>query len=195
MPRSRPTRWCWSRSPTELGKPVGKDAIALLLAACLGHDLHYLPSIARERFAAEHIAAEAVDAIAADAGCTAADRHAIRALIIATEPGLRLRAGGPLGLPLDLTAAQLLHARPVDPALAGIAAILSDADLLSSVGLTVAWYRVQQARLEDEAGRRYPAVESLRFFRDIVGPDFLSAPGRVFSRNLAAIRRSVCQDA
>jgi hypothetical protein len=174
------------------GQPVDSQARALLLAACLGHDLNYLPSVARDRFAAEHVSAEALDAMAMAAGCDAADRQAIRTLIIATEPGLRLRAGGPLGTPLDPVAAQLLHASAVDPALAALAQILSDADLLSSVGLTTAWYRVQQQRLEREAGRPYACGESERFFSDIVGPDFLSAPGRVFSANLGVIRQAAC---
>jgi hypothetical protein len=174
------------------GQPVSWHARALLLAACLGHDLNYLPSVAKERFAAEHIAAEALDGMAAACGCEPADRQAIRALVIATEPGLRLRPGGPLGTPLDPTAARLLHPAAVDPALAALAEILSDADLLSSVGLTTAWYRVQQKRLEREAGRAYEAGDSERFFSDIVGPDFLSAPGRVFSANLALIRRTAC---
>jgi len=172
------------------GQPVSSHARALLLAACLGHDLHYQPNV--PRFAAEHVAAEALDAMAAAAGCDAADRQAIRALVIATEPGLRLRQGGPLGAPLDPTAATLLDAPAIDPALAALAEILSDADLLSSVGLTAGWYRVQQQRLEREAGRPYETGESERFFSDIVGPDFLSAPGRVFSGNLAVIRRTAC---
>jgi hypothetical protein len=174
-----------------LGQPVGRHGTAVLLAACLAHDVYYLPSVARERFAAEHASAEALDAIAADAGCDDADRQAIRALVIATEPWLRLRPGGPLGAPLDPTAARLLRTPAVDPALAALACILSDADMMSSVGLTLGWYRVQQKRLEREAGHPYQAGEAEVFFREIVGPDFLSQPGRVLSANLAAIRRTV----
>jgi hypothetical protein len=172
-----------------LGQPIDGHATALLLAACLSHDLHYQSSVARARFAAEAVSAGALDQIAAASGCDEADRQALRALVIATEPGLRLRAGGPLGSPLDLTAARLLGRQSVEPGLAALAAILSDADLLSSVGLTIGWYRVQQSRLEREADRPYEPGESAQFFREIVGPDFLSAPGRVLSSNLAAIRR------
>jgi hypothetical protein len=172
-----------------LGQKVDAHATALLLAACLSHDLHYQASVARERFAAESVSAAALDQIAAACGCGDADRQALRALVIATEPGLRLRNGGPLGLPLDPTAARLLGRQAVEPELAALAAILSDADLLSSVGLTLGWYRVQQSRLERETGRPYEPGESTQFFTEIVGPDFLSAPGRVLSANLAAIRR------
>jgi hypothetical protein len=172
-----------------LGQKVDAHATALLLAACLSHDLHYRASVARERFAAESVSAAALDQIAAACGCGDADRQALHALVIATEPGLRLRDGGPLGLPLDPAAARLLGRQSVEPELAALAAILSDADLLSSVGLTVGWYRVQQSRLEREADRPYDAGESTQFFTEIVGPDFLSAPGRVLSANLAAIRR------
>jgi len=119
----------------------------------------------------------------------------MRALIIATEPGLRLRKGGPLGTPLEPKAARLLGKPAVDPPLANLAMILSDADLLSSVGLTAGWYRVQHTRLEREAGRQHEPEERDRFFSDIVGPDFLSEPGRMFSGNLAAIRRTVCDRA
>jgi hypothetical protein len=173
------------------GHTLGRRATALLLAACLSHDLHYSPSVARKRFAAERASADALDTMARDAGCDGADRDAMRALILATEPGLRLRPGGPLGQPLDPTVARLLQGAAVDPALAGLGAILSDADLLSSVGLTPAWYRVQEDRLQREAGRPSAPDEAERFFRDIVGPDFLSEPGRVFSANLAAIRRAI----
>jgi hypothetical protein len=174
-----------------MGQEIDQRGRGILLAACLAHDLHYLPSLACHRFAAEAEAAEALDAIAAASGCSAEDRHGIRALVIATEPGLRLRSGGPLGTPLDPMAAQLIGAASVDPALAGLAAILSDADLLSSVGLTVSWYRVQQTRLERETGQKQSPQVSCRFFRDIVGPDFLSQPGRLFAANLAAIRRTI----
>ncbi len=173
------------------GHAVPPHAAGMLLAACLAHDIHYHPSAAKKRFSAEHASADALDAIAADIGCDAEDRATMRALIIATEPGLRLRHGGPLGMPLDATVARLLGRTTVDPALAGLAAILSDADLLSSVGLTTGWYRVQQGRLEREGGRRHRTEENRRFFATIVGTDFLSEPGRLFTRNLALIRHAV----
>ncbi len=176
-----------------LGHGIDRHATALLLAVCLSHDLYYAPAAARVRFAAEQTAARALDEIAAQAGCDCADRQAMQALVIATEPGLRLRPGGPLGQPLDPLAARLLDRKAVEPALAGLAAILSDADLLSSVGLSPAWYRVQETRLEQEAGRPAAPGDAQRFLQDIVGPDFLSPAGRMFSANLAAIRRSVCR--
>jgi hypothetical protein len=163
------------------GQTIDRRETALLLAVCLSHDLYYSPSAARVRFAAENTSAEALDAIAAAAGCDVADRQAMRALVIATEPGLRLRPSGPPGR------------TAVEPALTALAAILSDADLLSSVGLTVGWYRVQETRLEHEADRPAETGDAERFFNDIVGPDFLSDAGRVFSANLAAIRRAVCR--
>jgi hypothetical protein len=173
------------------GQIIDRHATALLLAACLSHDIYYSPRVARVRFAAENASAEALDAIAAACGCDAADRQAMRALVIATEPMLRLRPGGPLGAPLEPRAARLLGCTSVDPNLAMLATLLSDADMLSSVGLTVGWYRVQEMRLEQEADRPAELGDSERFFSDIVGPDFLSDAGRVFSANLATIRRSV----
>jgi hypothetical protein len=177
------------------GQTIDRRETALLLAVCLSHDLYYSPSVARVRFAAENASAEALDALAAAAGCDAADRQAMRALVIATEPGLRLRPGGPLGAPLEPRAARLLGRASVEPAIAGLATILSDADLMSSVGLSIGWYRVQETRLEQEADRPAEPGDAERFFNDIVGPDFLSEPGRVFSANLAAIRRAVFKDA
>jgi hypothetical protein len=174
------------------GETIDCHATALLLAACLSHDIYYSPPVARVRFAAEHASAEALDAIAADCGCDAGDRQAMRALVIATEPLLRLRPGGPLGAPREPRAARLLGRASVEPMIAALATLLSDADMLSSVGLTVAWYRVQEARLEREAGRPAEPGDGERFFSDIVGPDFLSDAGRLFSANLAAIRQAAC---
>jgi hypothetical protein len=174
------------------GQTIDPHATGLLLAACLSHDLYYSPSVARVRFAAEAASAEALDAIAAACGCDAADRQAMRALVIATEPSMRLRPGGPLGAPLEPRAARLLGRKSVDPTLTVLATLLSDADMLSSVGLTVGWYRVQEARLKQEAARPADPGDGERFFSDIVGPGFLSDAGRVFSINLAAIRRAVC---
>jgi len=181
-----------------LGQPVAGHAAALLLTVCLAHDLHYRPPAGRRpRFSAERASADALAALAADAGCTPSEQQAMRALVIATEPGLRLRQGGPLGLPLEPAARAHLAmdcAAPETalPALQGLAGILSDADLLSSVGLTVAWYEVQNDRLERESGQIQGQADSRRFFRDIVGPGFLSAPGRIFAPNLATIQARAC---
>jgi hypothetical protein len=174
------------------GQPIAPHPTALLLAACLSHDIYYSPGVASTRFAAEEAAARTLDGIAAGAGCNKADRQAMRALVLATDPSLRLRRGGPLGDPLDPEIARLLGGDAIDPMLPALAALLSDADLLSSVGLTTSWYRVQQDRLEREAGRLYAPDENELFFRDIVGRGFLSPPAQLFAANLVRIRRDIC---
>jgi hypothetical protein len=178
---------------SRIGQPVPPHRRAMLLAAALAHDIGYEPLPApRARFAAETSSARLADAIGAGHGLDAADRAALRCLILATEPGFRAlladlprRPGASPDLPAPL--------RPLaaQPALAGLAAVLSDADLLSSAGLTLRWHRVQLARLARELGQPIPPADDLRFFERIVGDDFLSPGGRLFSPNLACIRQAV----
>jgi hypothetical protein len=174
-----------------LGQPVSGDPQALLLAGALAHDLGYEPAHGPQtRFAAEAGSAEALDVISARNGLPGADREALSALILATEPTSRAVLGimsSPDRSALDVPAPlQTLTRRPE---LVGLAAMLSDADLLSSTGLTMGWHRVQLRRLERETGHSISPAEDERFFDRIVGADFLSPGGRYFSANLARIRQ------
>ncbi len=158
------------------GQPRPARRRALLLAACLGHDYLYRPGGAR--FAAE---AASADAVARRCGCGGADRDDLRRLILLTEPGCRHGLSGGALVPC------LPSLDPVSPDLASLAATLSDADLLSTAGLTWRWSRMQQGRLGRELGRTLTPAENLAFLEGIVGPGFLSPGGRAFDPNLRRI--------
>ena len=175
-----------------LGPPMLPAEQTLLLAAALSHDIHYDPAPrSLPRFTRETISADAMDAIAAKCGAADSDRHELRLLILATEPGFRSRlatlAVSDPGRPVPETLVPLA----ARPDLIGLAAMLSDADLLSSAGLTPSWHDVQRSRLERELGLSIPPASDLTFFDAVVGQDFLSLPGRYFRPNLDSIRQSV----
>ncbi len=165
------------------GRPLPVRDRALLLAASLAHDYGYQPG--GKRFAAEAASAQAMDAIGAEYGVATVDREDIASLILATEPGFRtVLSGAPP--PADLPPP--LHALLARPDLVAMAATLSDADLLSSAGLTPRWHQVQNGRLEREYGRAIAPAENVAFFDRIVGPRFLSAGGQHLTPNLVRIR-------
>jgi hypothetical protein len=175
-----------------MGRPLPPARRAVMLAAALSHDLNYEPGPPRARFTAEREAAEAMDAIAGRFGLAQADRDDIRVLILATEPGFRPRLArlrrAP-GASAELPA--FLEPLATRPELAELAAILSDADLLSSSGLTLRWRRVQRGRLERELGHRIPPADDLAFFDRIVADGYLSLGGQHFTPNLLRIRQAV----
>ena len=167
------------------GAPLPASQRMLLLAAALAHDYGYEPGGAR--FAAETASADAMDAMASECGVSPPERGDLRCLILATEPGFRrLLAGAPPQRPVPRPLEDLLGR----PDLVTLAALLSDADLLSSVGLTEQWRKVQRHRLEREAGRRIAPSEDVAFFDHVVGPGFLSAGGRYFDEHLARMRQA-----
>jgi hypothetical protein len=185
---------------TELAQRCGQATPprdrGLLLASCLAHDLYYLPRAKRRpRFAAETDAARAMNVIGTRCGLDGEDRRTLKCLILATEPGFRsclaaLPAGG-----WSADVPRSLSLLTKSPALAALAAVLSDADLLSSTGLTEDWHQVQRERLEREAGRRRTQADDRWFFDTVVGADFLSLGGRLFSPNLRRIRPAMQQSA
>lgn len=171
-----------------LGSSLSPRHMLLLLAAASAHDYGYLPGRAsQERFAAEQVSAKAMEQVARHCGVSEADRHDIGLLILATEPGSRrlLASGGSEEAP-----------EPLDPLvrrpdLVTLASVLSDADLLSSAGLSLRWHQVQRARLERELGHPILPADDVAFFDGVVGNDFLSAGGRHFTPNLGRIRAAV----
>ena len=169
------------------GNALPARDLGILLAAALAHDIHWEPARQQVRFALEAKAAATLDAIAAECGVAADERHAMRALVLATEPHCRADLAAPerpapRGMPESL--AELRR----EPRLLRLAALLSDADLLSSAGLSPAWTRVQGQRLARETRTALGEAERRYFFDAIVGPGFLSAGGQYFAANLARIR-------
>ena len=170
-----------------LGRPVESHDALLLLASALAHDLYYDPPAGP--FRAEAKSACALTDIAECCGVSGDDRRALSCLILATEPSFRTKLRElQTGACNDCEVPELLEPIMTQPALLALAAMLSDADLLSSAGLTLQWHRVQVTRLERERGRRMGAADDAEFLDQIVGPGFLSAGGRYFDPNLARIR-------
>jgi hypothetical protein len=177
-----------------LGRPVDAHHALLLLASALGHDLYYEAN-APSPFHAEAKSARALGEIAEDCGVTVADRQTLSCLILATEPSFRRCLRALLdGTCPDRELPVQLAPITTEPVLAALASVLSDADLLSSAGLTPQWHDVQVARLERERGRRMGASDDTEFLNEIVGPGFLSPGGRYFDPNLARIRAGLSNE-
>ena len=176
-----------------LNKPLGSHRRTLLLAASLAHDLHYDPTRAEAGpFQLEAISASALDGIAERCGVHPQDRAIMTALILATEPSFRsqLRSNSSgTGFPATLPDGLEPIAR--DPDVAELAPMLSDADLLSSAGLTRPWHHIQRLRFEQETGTSLSASADLEFLNSVVGPGFLSLGGRYFDGNLANLRAAL----
>lgn len=176
-----------------LNKPLPPHDRSMLLAASLAHDLYYDPSRAdAEPFHLEAVSARALDAIAEQCGVHPQDRAIMTSLILATEPSfrseLRSQFNGrafPKALPDGL---EPIAARPD---VTELAAMLSDADLLSSAGLTPQWHQIQTLRFEHETGSRLSPSADLEFLNSVVGPGFLSVGGRYFDTNLARLRAAI----
>ena len=164
----------------------------LLIASALAHDIYYDPGPPmKPRFAAERRSAAALAALAESCRVVEPDRALMTALIVATEPMFRsslrcmLRGEAIADLPDDLALLRRQRAS------LEMAAILSDADMLSSVGLNQSWHRTQVGRLERELGRPIPLAEDIAFFDAIVGDGFLSPGGAMFDVNLRRIRQTL----
>lgn len=179
------------------GEKVRTRSRLLALTASLAHDLFYDPArTGAPPFEQERVSAQALDAIAERCGVSIGDRQILSCLILATYPGFRgelreilagRRCRSPLPAPLNSIEQR--------PGLADLAAILSDADLLSSVGLTEQWHDVQRRRLEQETGCRIRAKDDATFIDLIVGNRFLSPGAQYFDNNLARIRAAISEAA
>lgn len=160
----------------------------LLLCAALGHDIGFDPAAPRQPFHLEAIAADTTDDIMKASNVGAADRSAIRTLILATEPSARrvlrlLADGNPPGeVPHQIAGLQ------ANASLVELAAILSDADVMPSAGLTPEWSAIECERLSRESGHEVDATAFARFLDGLVGATFISAPGVLMNPNLGRIR-------
>ncbi len=70
-------------------------------------------------------------------------------------------------------------------------AVLADADVLTSAGLTRASQRVQDARLAAERGTAVDPAVGLRFFDRLLGGRFITAAGRRLDPNLRRLRAAL----
>lgn len=174
------------RSAAELPS-LRARAVAIGLLAALGHDLDHdgrgnvdPRTGGATPFRLENIAAARTAAILNEAGAAGLE-PAVTACILATEteggygalrdPALRVGRLAPLATPSCWLAA----------------AMLRDADLVSSAGLSEAAFATQAALLSAELGPA-GAVPPAIFFGRIAADGFMSPAGRLFNPRFQALR-------
>ena len=169
----------------------------LLCLAALIHDYEHDGTMnGAQRFRLERQSADLASPFFAAAGIDAEDRAAINVIVLATDPA------GPNLYMKALHGMAFYEGSPPDPALAypelaplaedrrllRLAALLNDADLLSSAGLSVDYAAKQSAKLGAEGGRRLDCADMLRFLSYIVGGSFTTRAGRFFNLNMFLIK-------
>ena len=167
-----------------------------VVTAGLIHDFHHDGSRSSDRpFRLEALAAEKAEPYLRDAGVAPELRDQLDALVLATQPSLGVPfaracmdhhagtapAPSPAGLPAQL--ARLL----VDRDLALEAVLLAEADVLPSIGLTVAHGRFEQDCLAAEWNLSLGAEDKVGFI-DRVCPDITIAG--FFRPNIDALRKA-----
>lgn len=170
---------------------------AQLLVAALSHDFHHDGKDARGTpFRLERLAVEMTLPYLAAAGASAEERANIAVMILATEvskgvPYARLcyrhffEGGEKPRAPQGIAGLGLLadNARS-----ALLAVLLTEADVLPSVGLTVEYGEVSQAKLSREWGRALGAADKLHFLERVFQEFTVS---RFFAPNLEAMKRAM----
>jgi hypothetical protein len=131
-------------------------------------------------------------------GVSAAILEDLHTILLITDPVLRPDARRVtdhvlFGTPYPAKAAHHPVLSPIigRPSLAQLCALMADADVLSSVGLTVAWQDEQTRRLGEERGAPISRHERLHFQDRIAGPGLASAAGRLLDQNWHVIRATV----
>ena len=176
--------------------PTSEPLRAAGIIAALGHDLLHegnrrrKPRGARQDrpFRLEAMAAGRTAAIIAASGVAEPTGRFVSAAIIATEPvhGYAAIAEAERGAVPD--------GHPALPALADpgcrlVAAMLRDADIMTSAGLTAAEHARQAEQLTREIGANCGSAKgSERFFSATVGKGFSSPAGALFTPQLNALR-------
>jgi hypothetical protein len=167
---------------------------APLLFAALAHDFHHDGTMNKNQaFRLERLAAQAAAPYLDAAGVAADDQAAVTALILATETSVGVAFARECYL--QLTGGHTPPAVPsIEPRLAPIAAdralalqavLLTEADLLPSVGLTVDYAERTQAKLAAEWGVTLNEKDKLHFLEQVFG-DF--CVGRFFSPNVQQLK-------
>jgi hypothetical protein len=166
------------------------------IIAALGHDLLHdansepriSPAGHAVPFRLETIAAAHTADLLAACGLQEATGRIVGAAIIATDPvwGYAALARAARG---EAPGGHSALAALTDRGCWLVAAILRDADLMTSAGLTAAEHDRQAALLTHEKGEPAgTAAASERFFRDTVGDGFSSPAGALFTHRLQALR-------
>jgi hypothetical protein len=168
-----------------------------LLFAALAHDFHHDGTMNKNQaFRLERLAAQAAAPYLYAAGVAADDQAAVTALILATETSV----GVPFAREchLQMTRNHTPPAVPsLEPRLQPIAAdsmlalqavLLTEADLLPSVGLTVEYAERTQAKLAAEWGVTLNEKDKLHFLEQVFG-DFCVS--RFFSPNVQQLKNAL----
>jgi hypothetical protein len=182
--------------------PLNGVAVARLLLAATMHDIghdgtanidgdgRYVPYRLEDR------AQQLMRSVLQRAGMTRESIDGLQVMLRATDPRARAAVRGLTdhvldGLPLQADVPNEFASLLDDPALALSTALLCDADVMSSVGLTYDYYRRMSASLAAERGTTISEAETRTFFFHIVGDGFASAAGKRLDPNLWHIRAAV----
>ena len=191
---------------TQGAAPMAPIAVARLLLAATMHDLghdgtantvptaggddHYVP------FRLEDSAFELMRPVLGRAGIDFAVIGDLQAMLRATDPrarpGVRAVTDHALyGVRLPAEVANEFAHRLRHQGLALATALLCDADVISSAGLTHEYYLRLSSLLSTERGTTITDAEARDFFIGVVGDSFASAAGKRLDANLRSIRAAV----
>ena len=180
-----------------LAAPLTQAERVQLLVAALAHDFHHDgKGFGDATFRLERVAVEAMLPYLAASGVPQDECTRISAMILATEistgmpfarrcylhffeGGAQPDAAG-IGEPLAMLAR--------DASLARQAVLLTEADVLPSVGLTPGYSELSQANLSSEWGKPLSDADNLNFLERVFG-DF--TVNRFFSPNVSALKEAL----
>ena len=181
---------------------LDRDRSARVVTAALIHDFHHDGSRSSESpFRLEDLAATSADRYLNDEGVAQTLREQIHALVLATETSIGVpfaracqaaraapaaRAAAPSAADLPWPLRQLL----VDPELAFEAVLLAEADVLPSIGLTVAHGHHIQDCLAAEWNTSLGAKDKLAFVEQVRGNITVAS---FFTPNIEALRKAYLQ--
>lgn len=125
------------------------------------------------------------------------DRARIRTLVLSTDPDVAPNTvkavhaahfdKGPKADPSD----HAFELAPLsDPRLSRMSAIIRDADILSSAGLTPDYAKEQTLKLGREWNKAITPADTMAFLTHVVGDRFISPEARFFAPNLETIRQA-----
>jgi hypothetical protein len=169
---------------------------AQLLVAALGHDFHHDGGTERRvPFQQEGVAVSAVTPYLQAAAVPADQQRRVAALILSTEISTGMPFAnrcyrhffGGAARPETPRCEERLAPLGSDPRLALQAVLLTEADVLPSVGLTVEYGERYQMKLSREWGRPLGPADKLHFLENVFG-EFTAS--RFFSPNLERLKQA-----
>jgi hypothetical protein len=180
-----------------LPAPLTQPERAQLLVAALAHDFHHDgKGFGDAPFRLERVAVEAMLPYLVASGVPQDERVRIAAMILATDIStgmpfarrcyLHFFEGG--AQPDAAGAGEPLAMLARDANLARQAVLLTEADVLPSVGLTLDYSELSEANLSREWGKHLSAADKLNFLERVFG-DF--TVNRFFSPNVSALKEAI----